>query len=265
MHRSSAKDFSKHPALLDGHVERIKTARAAADGYMRDSDLFTIGLIRIRDFLVRARERYADLPKRIAEEIRRVRPGDGKREDSLVTSTPQDSASRVCAGAMWPAISGLFTAHHAEVARKFYANLYLQHLFNTPDDNDEQKVFHSDTFFPAIKWWYFPHSVGEKDGPLMYVPNSPVLTPQLLAWHQAQVDSIKAGAVEAWRGRGHVEGSLRINDDELAALGLKGEAVTVDADTLVIANVFGFHRRGDTAKPTHRLALHGSIRIDRPL
>lgn len=265
MNRSSAKDFSKHPHLLDGHVERIKAAHDAAKSYMIDSPLRTVGLIRVKNFLSCQNDEHPGLGLRIADEIYVVRPGDGKRGDSLVTTTRPDSASRACAGAMWQMISALFTAHHTEVARKFYENLYLQHLINMPGDNDEQKVFHTDTFFPAIKWWYFPLAVGANDGPLMYVPNSPILTPKLLAWHQAQVDAIKAGRVEEWRGRGHREGSLRISLEEIAALGLKPEAVTVEADTLVVASVFGFHARGGTTKPTHRLALHGSIRLDQPI
>lgn len=265
MNRTSAKDFSKHPHLLDGHVERIKAAHEAANGYLADTPLRTVGLIRKERFLEYRQHLRPGLPQEIAREIFTVRHGDGKRADSLVTATNPVSASRLCASAMWPVISGLFTDRHAEVAQKFYANLYLQHLLNAPADNDEQKVFHSDTFFPAIKWWYFPQAVGEKDGPLMYVPNSPVLAPWLLAWHQAQVDKIKAGNIEEWRGRGHREGSLRIGEDEIAALGLKAQAVTVEADTLIIANVFGFHARGDTIRPTHRLSIHGSVRIDNPI
>src|SRR5258708_5792194 len=147
MDRTSAKDFSRHPGLLDGHVERIIAAHKAADGYMADTALRTVGLIKIPGFL--GNRRQTDLQTRVADEIYVIRPGDGKRHDSLVTASKRASASRLVAGAMWPVISGLFTARHAEVAKKYYENLYLQHLTNSPDDNDEQKVFHTDTFFHA--------------------------------------------------------------------------------------------------------------------
>ena len=40
--------------------------------------------------------------------------------------------------------------------------------------------------------------------------------------------------------------------------------VPVDGNTLVIANVSGFHRRGDTANTYIRDAIHGSIRLSNP-
>ena len=40
--------------------------------------------------------------------------------------------------------------------------------------------------------------------------------------------------------------------------------MTVAGDTLVVANVFGFHRRAEAHVPSERLAIHGSIRYDSP-
>jgi hypothetical protein len=255
---SNAKDFKRFPQLLDSHVERLKQAREAANYYLNDTLILTTGLITYENFL------HHLYPERIAKEIEAIRPGDAKRFESLVT-TDRDNFSYRASLEMLPIIKGLFKKHHYEVITKFWRNLYRQHLYNTPDDNDKQKVLHSDTFFPAIKWWYFPRAVKEWDGPLVYVPNSPILTPELLAWHELQIENIRKGKVEEWRGHGHFEGSLRINEEELKGLGLKAKPVTVGANTLIIANVFGFHRRGDTKQPTHRFSLHGSIRVDNPL
>ena len=256
---TSAKDFGRWPELLAVHVERVQRAAAAGQLYLASVDLRSRGLIAVGGLL------GPDLAARVAAEVRAVRPGDAKRKDSLVANRAPESPARRAAAAMWRRIGPLWRGHLIEADRLFLRNTYLQHLVNEPGDGDIQKVLHCDTFFPALKFWYFPEPVGADDGPLVYVPGSPVLTPALLDWHRAQAESIAAGTVEPWRGAGHGEGSLRIGDGELAELGLEAEPVTVDADTLVIANVFGFHRRGDAPTRCDRVSVHGSIRISRPL
>ena len=57
---------------------------------------------------------------------------------------------------------------------------------------------------------------------------------------------------------------MRIMNEEIDKLGLKRRSVPVKANTLVIANVSGFHARGHCTVPHIRDAVHGSIRIDRP-
>lgn len=261
--RSNAKDFTKFPALLNQHVDRVVAAYQSADQYMRKTSLRTEGLLIVKRFL-ESRSLNGLIPE-LEKEIFQIGIGDAKRLDSLVINSVYTSASRIAGREVREFVMNLFTRDHLGVLDKLDKSLYRQHLYNCPDDNDEQKVFHSDIFFPALKCWYFPHAVEEKDGPFMYVPFSPVLTDALLDWHQAQVEKIRMDQVEPWRGRGHREGSFRISMDEIASLGLKPQAVTVEPDTLVVANVFGFHRRGDTFAPCHRLSLHGSVRIDRPI
>jgi hypothetical protein len=102
------------------------------------------------------------------------------------------------------------------------------------------------------------------EGPFWYTPNSAKLTEGLISWHEDRVRDMKSGMVEEWRGQPHKEGSFRASLEELADLGYKPFPVEVDADTLVVANVFGFHRRGDTVKPTNRVSMHGSIRLKNP-
>lgn len=255
---TSAKDFGRYPELLAVHVDRIKRAHAAADRYMRPSALRTDGLITIEKFLL------THDALRIAREIEAVRPGDARRPDSLLSATDPISVTRRAAHRILGTLRLIMPDRESEINRLFWQSTYLQHLFNRPDDNDIQKHYHCDTFFPALKFWYFPREVTELDGPLWYVPGSPILTPVLLEWHQRQADAIAAGTVEPWRGRGHTEGSLRVSRQELADMGLRPLSVTVPANTLVIANVFGFHRRGDVPAPAHRLAIHGSIRFERP-
>ncbi len=116
---------------------------------------------------------------------------------------------------------------------------------------DPQTRLHADTFHPSVKAWLFLTDVAEDGGPFVYVPGSHRLTPARLAWERRR-------CLEATRldDKYSACGSLRIAREELAALGL-GEPRTfaVPANTLVIADTFGFHARGPSARPCTRVEL----------
>ncbi len=152
-----------------------------------------------------------------------------------------------------------------DVANKlFIARTFVQRLMNSPADGDVQKVFHSDVFFPALKFWYFPNEVLPESGALEYVPYSAKLTDQLIDWHYHQSIRAAADDYEAWRTYGHKEGSLRVSEDEIGSLGLMTREMTCKPNTLVIGNVFGFHRRGQPNVEAERVAIHGSVRVPNP-
>ena len=118
---------------------------------------------------------------------------------------------------------------------------------------DLQKVLHRDTFFRALKFWFFLRPVQRQDGPFEYVPGSHRLDPSRLRWEQAT-----ATAAAEHRRQPDVSGSFRIQEESLAELGLpRPVALTCPANTLVLADVFGFHRRGAAAQGQQRLALYG--------
>ena len=252
------KRYDLRPDLLEIHVPRLVEAHRVVGTYMTNTDLLHCGTVAFYNFL-------GPIAGEIADEIMAVPIKDGKSDESVVLGLPDTSRSKRKLGKIWNMVRQVFQSHmEEEIHRLFCSNTYLQHLYNCPDDNDEQKVYHSDTFFHCVKFWYFPLEVEKDDGPFWYVPNSVVLTPELIAWHEARVKDLREGQVEEWRGPGHREGSFRISPEELAFLGLKPEPVCVEPDTLVVANTHGFHRRGDVATPKHRLSIHGSIRIGNP-
>lgn len=252
------KRYDVYPELLDIHVERMKTAHRVVNTYMKESELLESGLLGAVNFV------GAESAERIAAEIDKVPPKDGKTLESTVF-TMKGSESLKAMEWIWGILKTIFQEKtHNEVFSAFMHHSYLQHLHNCPDDKDEQKVFHSDTFFPCVKFWYFPREVKKEDGAFWYVPYSTVLTEKLLDWHEARVKDLKEGKSEEWRGAGHREGSFRISEEEIEGLGLKPMPVEVGPDTLLLGNVFGFHRRGDTLKPTDRLSIHGSIRFNNP-
>ena len=151
-----------------------------------------------------------------------------------------------------------------EIRLKYFTNTFAQRVDNDPNDNDNQKNSHVDTFFPAIKWWYFPDEVKVEHGPLCYAKNSCYPHDAYLDWIYHESLKCLDGSYEEWKLKDHEEGSFRASDEELKNMGLEIKPVTVEANTLVIANVAGFHRRGDTTVRHVRNAIHGSIRIDNP-
>lgn len=142
-------------------------------------------------------------------------------------------------------------------ARPHPEKLWIQQLVQGDEASnpDVQKDLHRDTFHPAFKLWYFLDEVRPGDGELFYVPGSHRLTKERLRWEQRR-------ATEACEpGSPHAGGSFRIRPDELADLGLPDPiGVSVPANTLVVANVRGFHARGPAPAGTGRLAIHGSFR-----
>lgn len=147
---------------------------------------------------------------------------------------------------------------------KYDWNTFLQRVDNRPDDNDNQKLYHVDTFFPAIKWWWFPQEVKAEKGAFWYASGSSKVVDSYLDWLYDQTIRIVENRSEPWKGKDHVEGSFRASLEEVQTLGFEPQPMEVQAGTLLIGNVAGFHRRGDTDEPIIRNALHGSIRIENP-
>lgn len=124
---------------------------------------------------------------------------------------------------------------------------------------DHQRQYHRDTFFNCLKYWYFLKPVREEDGPLTYVPTSHRPTPARMAWEESKADAAVQARIEG--NRTGMTGSFRIAAEEIAGLDLPApKRLTVPGNTLIVANVFGFHRRGDAEPGTRRLALYGNHR-----
>ena len=132
--------------------------------------------------------------------------------------------------------------------------LYLTVNGDDQANYDVQRDLHRDTFFSAMKFWLFLRPVRAADGPFTFVPGGHRLTPERLAWEQAEARRI----VESSGRDLNTGGSFRIDEAGLAALGLPTPVACVcEANTLVIANTLGFHARGRAEPGTERLALYG--------
>jgi hypothetical protein len=116
---------------------------------------------------------------------------------------------------------------------------------------DPQTFLHADTFHPTVKAWLFLTDVAADAGPFTYVPGSHRLTPRRLAWERRMSLAARDSADAETR-----QGSFRMDRDELRDMGLPEPRVfAVPANTLVVADTFGFHARGPSAGRSLRVEI----------
>lgn len=158
-----------------------------------------------------------------------------------------------------PATATMLSSEHYLSLHKFasgknnrpvsYIQTIKNHFIDGP--SDPQKNLHSDTFHPTMKSWYFLDDCNADNGPFTYLPGSQRLTLARLKWeYQKSIRICENG------DKYSSNGSFRATATDLASMGL-GEPVSlsVPANTLVIANTHGFHRRGDAAKRSMRTEI----------
>jgi len=265
---SAEKNFHKHDIFnsknnLRGlHVFRMVFSYYASVMRSRNSiysnKYHTLGYVQINNFLP------VDLRQVACSEIDKVSKLSNNKQP--FNQPPIDETNiELYDRLMDVVLSTTGLQNSKEAQQLFNNNTFVQKILNEPGDNDIQKVFHSDIFFPAVKFWYFPNEVTH-EGAFQYVPNSADITQEkILDWHYSQSCNASGNEFESWRGAGHREGSMRISMEEIRQLGLHRQTMKVKANTLLIGNVNGFHRRGDVSVPTYRNSIHGSIRICTPM
>jgi len=123
---------------------------------------------------------------------------------------------------------------------------------------DPQKDLHADTFHPTMKAWLYLDDVTEANGPFAFVPSSNRLTWRRLCWEYRQ--SVHGRELPDRYSR---RGSLRLTEQDRQAMGLPApRRFAVTANTLVIANTFGFHARSPAEKGSTRLAIYADSRTN---
>jgi hypothetical protein len=136
-----------------------------------------------------------------------------------------------------------------DVEPMFYLQTILTHVRKGPPD--PQLKLHTDAFQPSVKAWLFLTDVEERAAPFMFVPGSHKPTAARLAWEKAMSIAVSGEGERLSR-----RGSFRIDPAELAALDLPPpRAVAVKANTLVVADMFGFHARGISDQPSMRVEI----------
>ena len=119
--------------------------------------------------------------------------------------------------------------------------------------SDPQTRLHTDTFHPTMKAWLFLEDVAPDQGPFTYVPGSHLPTKRRQAWHKRRSVLSSEGALKG--------GAFRVTDAELRHLHLSQRHVfAVPGNTLVVADTFGLHARGLSARPSTRVEIYASMR-----
>jgi len=149
-----------------------------------------------------------------------------------------------------PAFQGITRyVNSFDVEPMFYLQTILTHINKGPPD--PQLKLHSDAFQPSVKAWLFLTDVEERRAPFTYVPGSHKPTKARLAWEQAMSIAVSGEGERLSR-----RGSFRIDPADLPALDLPPpKAVAVKANTLVVADMFGFHARGLSDQPSMRVEI----------
>lgn len=131
--------------------------------------------------------------------------------------------------------------------------LYVQTVLSGAADGppDPQTELHTDTFHPTAKAWLFLTDVAPDAMPFVYVPGSHRLTPQRLDWERRM--SIAASTTPPQNPHKLVRALAPGDLDELRLP--PPCAISAPANTLVVADTFGFHARGASARPTTRVEI----------
>ena len=140
-------------------------------------------------------------------------------------------------------------AGSSAAAPMVYIQTILSQAIGGPPD--PQLDLHTDTFHPTVKAWLFLTDAAAGGMPFVYVPGSNRLTPQRLDWERRM--SLEASRRPAQNQHRLVRA---LSPAALGELGLPApQAISVPANTLLVADTFGFHARGASARPTSRVEI----------
>ncbi|MFA0813004.1 phytanoyl-CoA dioxygenase family protein [Microbulbifer epialgicus] len=134
---------------------------------------------------------------------------------------------------------------------------YIENLCNHANVHprpDPQRDLHVDTFHPCVKAWLYIDNTSDENGSYVYVPGSHRLTWKRLKWeYKESLEACKKGEDRS-SGR-YWDGSFRVSKDDLEEMGYVEKELSVPENTLVIGNVYGFHRRGVALKKSNRMTV----------
>lgn len=124
----------------------------------------------------------------------------------------------------------------------------VEELIQGPDEGkDPETDLHTDIFFPTHKGWLYLDDVVQDNAPFVYVKGS----------HRMQRERLPYEYGYSCSGDRR---SRRITPEEVERRGLTETVFELPANTLVVANVCGYHRRVRGRPGQSRLGLHMSLR-----
>ncbi len=114
---------------------------------------------------------------------------------------------------------------------------------------DGQTVMHSDTYYDTYKAWLYLEDISLEQAPFAYVKRT----------QKVEMGRLRYDYVNSYQPVPNP--SRRITEEEIDKRGLQETVVVCKANTLAIANTFGYHRRLEGTAGHSRLALYASVRF----
>jgi len=119
-------------------------------------------------------------------------------------------------------------------------------------------MLHADTHYPTLKAWLYLNDIDQSNGAFVYAPGSHRMTRHRLRYeYDASIRVARSKQDGSWNlvPYGHIRG---MNADELSTVVQK--PICGKANTLVIANTSGYHRRGEFTGNRPRATIHLNFR-----
>ena len=164
-----------------------------------------------------------------------------------------------------------YADNYRSIRKMIHRSSFWQKINIINEDHDIQKDCHMDTFFPSLKFWYFPYKVSKKLA-FKYVKSSHLLSLKRMIIESKKINHIlnnnkfdqnEENKQNKETYKSELEGSLRFSNQDLENMDLNIESHYVDANTLIVADVSGLHSRSigeDDRRNSMRIAIHGNIR-----
>lgn len=284
---SNVKNLERHPWIIKSVISRLKVFKRQRANMLEEqidqrNSLNDLGLLVIPNFLQKS------LYQNVVNEISNI-PFSLNKDDSY-TIRYSNRINKIFN--YFPTkmhFSGLTLNHIASVMSVFgFENSFLEckkNVFSTSfwqkinivcGDNDIQKDAHMDTFFPSLKFWYFPFDVSVNKA-FMYAKGSHKMSykrmkvefeklKKLIHVFRPELLNNRVSLDNPWGSnslQSTLQGSLRFDQDDLNNIKCKLEPVAVKKNSLIIADVSGIHSRslGDkNINNATRIGIHGNTR-----
>ena len=128
--------------------------------------------------------------------------------------------------------------------------VFVNEIINdTAPDLNSDIYFHADVSYPGVKAFYYLSDTDEKNGAFMYAKGTHKFTWKRLKWeHRKSVEHAK-NREQAGNPDTHGDETGRwwhcMTRDEEKREGIVGTSMVGKANSLIVFNVMGFHRRGE--------------------
>jgi hypothetical protein len=176
-------------------------------------------------------------------------------EDDVLVETLNVTKNKERVPELWSALSGIEKLNRigAAIARipKVDLQIDVNYMSKRPEAPPPDKLrgnnlLHSDVHYPSPKAWLYLNDIDEENGALMFAKGSHKLTPARL-WHDYDVSiRIAKGKEDGRLYRSEPVCQTRFpTPRQWKAMGLVETVAAGKANSIVFADVMGFHRRGE--------------------